>query len=79
MAIGLGRDKSVLLFQASADPPYFQSVGEHDNPGVILFTYGGEETELSLEAAIDPKAALQAAAEFFDTDERPISVDWEEV
>jgi hypothetical protein len=79
MVIGLGRDKSVLLFQASDDPPYFQSVGDHDNPGVILFKYGGQETELSLEAAIDPKTALQAAAEFFETDERPKSVDWEEV
>jgi hypothetical protein len=78
LVVGVGRKRSVLLFQASSDPPYFHSVGDRLRRGAILFDYADQETEFAQAAAVPIEAAFRAAAEFFATDERPESLEWEE-
>jgi len=79
LVLGVGRKDSVVLFQASDDPPYFQSIGDRHCRGVILFDYGDQQTEFAQGAAVAYPAALRAAVEFFSTEERPTCLDWEEV
>src|SRR5438552_2853252 len=45
LAIGVGRDSTVLTYQDSLDPPYFLSLGDPLTKGVEWFCYGNERTE----------------------------------
>lgn len=43
--IGIGRDKTVLTYQNSNDPPYYISSGNKNAEGTEWFCYGQEESE----------------------------------
>lgn len=77
LAIGLGRPRSVVTFQASLDPPYFISLASDQRVGTICFVYAQEDTEYSARNSVPIEAALDALLEFLTTAGRPHSIDWE--
>lgn len=82
LAIGLGRDWSMLNFvPASHEPPYFTSVGgeftEELSSGQV-FRFGDEWTEIPCRNLIPLSSARDAASTFFETNSRPPLVEWEE-
>lgn len=76
--IGLGSDDSCATYWASADPPYFQSVGERPEGEVIDCAYEGEHTEFPGTMRIKRPDAFAALREFIRTGDRPTCVAWEE-
>jgi hypothetical protein len=79
ISLGLGRELTVVEYQASADPPYYASIGDEAARGLVTFDYGGEETEIERRHLVPIKAARRAIAEFLKSDERPGNLKWEEV
>jgi hypothetical protein len=77
LSIGLGRDRSVLNYMSSLDPPYFTSHDENaDEGGTIVFYYYGHESEFPADAAVPMEDAREAVRRFFETGERPENLDW---
>jgi hypothetical protein len=79
ISLGLGRELTVVEYQASADPPYYASVGDEAARGVTTFKFDGEETEIEQRHLVPIEAARRAVAEFVRSDARPIGLRWEEV
>jgi Immunity protein Imm1 len=80
LALGLGREKSVMSWvSASQDPPYFASKGHVDAEGTIVFYYRGDWSEFPCWSAVPTSTARQAMREFFNTRALPSGVAWEEV
>jgi hypothetical protein len=77
IALGLGREESVVQYQAADDPPYYASIGVDRLTGLVLFDYGGQETEFDRRHAVAIADARHAVAEFARTDQRPRSLKWE--
>ena len=80
-AIGLGRERSVVTFNASyADPPYFVSRGDLAAEGEpLVFFYNGHWTGFGPETSVPNDQALLALKEFYETSERPTAVAFDEV
>jgi hypothetical protein len=77
LSIGLGRDRSVLSFMASPDPPYFTSHDqEGESDGTVVFYYYGHWSEFPADAAVPMGDAREAARRFLSTGERPDNIDW---
>ena len=76
-SVGLGHERSCLMYWESVDPPYFQSRGI-DQGEPLDFAYDGHYTEVPATSLISRDAALQALTEFVETGRRPESVEWEE-
>jgi len=80
VSMGLGREESVLSWvQASKDPPYYASKGNPKAEGTIVFFYGGDWSDFPRWSTVSATDALAAMREFFETGERPTTVEWEEV
>jgi hypothetical protein len=80
-AIGLGRERSVVTFNASyAEPPYFISRGDLPSGGeALVFFYNGHWTGFGPEESVPTDQAVLAFKEFFETGERPSAVEFVEV
>ncbi len=79
LAIGLGRDVSVLNFvPGSGDPPYFTSLGTDMRDEPVQFNFMGEQSEFPMRNAIPLDAARNAVREFFESGRRSSSIEWEE-
>jgi hypothetical protein len=76
-ALGLGHERSCLMYWASAERPYLQSRGI-DQGKPLDFAYDGQHTEVPAPSLISRDAALRALTEFVETGHRPESVDWQE-
>ena len=77
LSIGLGRDRSVLNYMSSPDPPYFTSHDEQgDVDGTVVFYYYGHWSEFPADAAVPMGDAREAARRFFRSGERPDNIDW---
>lgn len=77
LLLGLGRDNTVVQYQASANPPYYASVGDPGAFGVVVFDYDGQETEFDRRHLVSIAAGRRAVAEFVTRDELPPSLRWE--
>jgi hypothetical protein len=78
LSIGLGRDRSVLNYMSSPDPPYFTSHDEEaDTDGTVVFFYYGHWSEFPADAAVPMADAREAARRFFETGERPDNIAWQ--
>lgn len=79
LAIGLGRDRSVLNYvSGSKDPPYFTSIGELDVDEPIVFRFGGEWSEFPMRSSIPTLIARQAMRHFCATGKLSSAVQWEQ-
>jgi hypothetical protein len=59
-AVGLGHERSCLMYWESVDPPYFQSRGI-DEGEPLDFAYDGQHTEVLATSLISRDAALPGA------------------
>ena len=66
------------MLQASADPPYWTSVGDEEADGVEHWFYGGSYSEIPGRSVIPKSMVDLAIAEFIETLDRPSSINWEE-
>jgi hypothetical protein len=79
LAIGLGRDRSVLNYvSGSKDPPYFTSTGELEMGEPIAFRFGGEWSEFPMRSSIPTPSARQAMRHFCATGKLSSAVQWEQ-
>ena len=80
--IGLGGDVAYLNYRPNGnDPPYFSSVNPAAGDGddrVVAFEFGGSESEIPLKYCIPFSAALQAMREYFETQQMPQNIRWEQ-
>jgi hypothetical protein len=72
----VGREKTVLTFQHSNDPPYYVSLGSNDGD-VEWFCSATQYSEFLHRNLIDHDDARRALREFFNTRELPSAVKWE--
>ncbi|ATE59820.1 hypothetical protein CCZ27_07530 [Thauera sinica] len=77
LGIGIGREKTVLTFQKSNDPPYFISIGESNSSGTTTFCYGTEESEYLERNLVDLDSGFRAVQEFLLSGEMPRTLQWE--
>jgi len=79
LSIGLGRNESVLNFvSGSGNPPYWSSVGEHEEDEAVGFNFMGELSEIPLRHLIPLDLARQALRDFVRTGKLSQIVKWEE-
>lgn len=79
LAIGLGRDRSVLNFvSGSKNPPYFTSVGEIDLDDPIAFRFGVEWSEFPMKHSIPIASARLALRHFCTTGKLTSAIDWDQ-
>ncbi|ARU54286.1 immunity protein Imm1 [Oleiphilus messinensis] len=79
IAIGIGRNVSVVTYQDSLDPPYLISLGEREQPGTEWFCYGNEESEYLGRNLVSITLADNALKCFFTSNERPSVLKWEQL
>ena len=80
LSVGLGRGKSVLSgYRPTGILPYYASTGTIDVAGTIWFDYRGSPSEFPMWSAIPIIDARAAIGEFFQTGQRPKTVEWQEV
>jgi hypothetical protein len=80
VAIGLGRDGSVLSWvQAGGDPPYYGSKGNPKASDLVVFFYRGAWSEFPGSFVVPIAEAREAMRLFFESGQMPRNVDWEEV
>jgi hypothetical protein len=79
LAIGLGRDRSVLNYiNGSKEPPYLTSTGEIDIDEPIAFRFGGEWSEFPMKHSIPTSIARQVMRQFCATGDLSADIQWEE-
>jgi len=79
LAIGLGRNVSVLNFVPGAgDPPYFTSLGFDMSEEPIEFNFMGEQSEFPMRNTVSIDVARNAIREFFESGKMASSIEWEE-
>lgn len=79
LAIGLGRNRSVLNYvSGSKDPPYFTSVGEVDGDEPISFRFGGEWSEFPMKHSVPITSARLALRHFCTTGKLTSAINWEQ-
>ncbi len=80
LALGLGRDESILSWvAANGDPPYYASKGDEHADGTVVFYYRGTWSEFPRWSAVPIESAFAAMRQFFETEQLPNSITWEEV
>lgn len=75
---GTGREKAVLTFQYTLDPPYYTSLADTPSPH-MRFWYAQEYTEYPGWNMISHEDAEQALREFFVTKQLPSCIRWEKL
>jgi hypothetical protein len=79
LAIGLGRDESVLSYvPGDKNPPYFTSTSEKDIGGTLVFRFMGDCSEFPLRNTVPIKATREAVRYFWRTGRLTTELKWEE-
>jgi len=77
LGIGVGRQKTVVTYEESLDPPYYISMGDPAEEGTDWFCYGGEESEYLAKNLVPFGSALEALRSFFEKPGLPTQLKWE--
>jgi hypothetical protein len=77
MAIGLGRDLSVLSYSTAGGWPAQHVVGDSHREGLLTYTYLGDFSEMPARYAIPVQEAIEATVEFFNSGRRTGRLTWE--
>ena len=77
IGVGIGKNRTVITYQDSLDPPYFISQGNPNEDGIETFVYGGESTEYLAVNLVNLARGFGALREFFETNGRPTTCAWE--
>lgn len=78
LAVGLGRELSVLSFAAPGGWPGRHVLGDEKNEGTLEFDFVGHYTEVPARYAIPILDAVQAAVGFFSTGKFSEELQWED-
>jgi hypothetical protein len=79
LAIGLGRDRSVLNYvSGSKNPPYFTSMGDLTAEGSIMFHFANQWSEFPAKLSIPISSAREAMSHFMVTGRLAANVSWVE-
>lgn len=65
--------------QKGGDPPYYGSKADPQADGLVGFFYRGSWSEFLRTFAVPIANEREAMREFFETGQRPRTVEWEEV
>ncbi len=77
LAIGLGRDLSVLNYIAPGGWPALHVVGDEANDGVIDYMCFGQFSQIPARNTIPIDRAIEAAVEFFNSGKLAEALQWE--
>jgi hypothetical protein len=77
LALGIGRNSTVVTYQHSLDPPYFISLGDREALGTEWFRYGGEETEYLASNLVSTNKGMDALKQFVINRIQPGNLEWE--
>jgi hypothetical protein len=78
IAVGAGRDVTVVTAQDSEDPPYFTSLAKRAvTNGDVMFLYAGENTPYPGHSIIPRADGVRALERFLRTGELDPDLDWE--
>jgi hypothetical protein len=78
MAIGVGRDHSVVTFIRSLGEPDYLSKGADEDGEPPLFYFHGADSEFPPGSAVPVEDAYEAMRRFYRTGERPDNIDWQQ-
>jgi hypothetical protein len=78
LGYAVGRNKTVLTFQGSLDPPYYVSLTNSADAD-MWFYYAKEYTEYPGANMISHDDAERALREFFETKRLPSAIRWEKL
>lgn len=79
LMIGLGKEDSVVNFvSGSGNPPYWVSVGPHEEHDLVVFDFMGSHTEILRRHLIPVSLARHAMRVFVQTGTLCPNVQWEE-
>jgi hypothetical protein len=78
LAIGVGRDHSVVSYIRSLDEPDVLSKGTVEASEPPLFYFHGADSEFPPDAAVPVEDAYEAMRRFYRTGERPDNIDWQD-
>jgi len=77
LAVGLGREESVVSFFEREMRPSYTSTVDPERDGTITFEYAGEPSEFWLGMAIPIAAAREAIRQFARDGDRPTNILWD--
>ncbi|XXY53589.1 Imm1 family immunity protein [Sorangium sp. So ce269] len=79
LAIGLGRERSVLNFvSGNKNPPYFTSKGEIDIDEGVAFRFAEDWSEFPMRNSVPTPVAREAIRHFCDRGGLAESIEWEQ-
>lgn len=77
LLITLGADKShVEYFQKDGRPPVIPACGDVSEAGSLTFLHRGEPSSVLLKSCVPVERARQAMRDYYQTGERPASLNW---
>ena len=77
LAVGVGRDYSIVSYVVSPAEPDFLSRGDAAGDEPPVFYYGGEYSEFPPGTAVSVDDAYEAMRCFYRTGKQPDNVDWQ--
>ena len=77
LGVGLGRARTVITYQESADPPYFISAGDPNAKGKEWFCCNHEQTEYLAINLVSSDLIVPTVKAFVQAQARPPTVTWE--
>ena len=79
LAIGLGRERTVLSFvRSDKDPPYFVSLGGERDGDSLWFDFGGDWSEFPFSQTVPLTSGRKAMREFCETGRLTKDLLWEQ-
>jgi immunity protein Imm1 of predicted polymorphic toxin system len=77
LAIGVGREQSVVTYIRSLNEPDYLSRGTAEASQPPVFYYHGADSEFPPDAAVPAGDACEAMRRFYRTGKRPDNIDWQ--
>ena len=77
LGVGLGRERTVLTYQESTDPPYFISQGDSEEKGVEWFCFGTQENEYLASNLVAKSKIVPTLNSFLNGEKRLRGIKWE--
>ena len=80
IAVGAGRDVTVITAQDSDDPPYFTTMARRQlTPQDLMFMYAGENTPYPAHSMVPKADGVRALERFLRSGELDPDLEWEQL